>query len=284
MRYTASQPRLLASIQELNLEFAAGVTDALLLPLRGAGLEALNLNGCQKCAAPAGAPPAACRRAARRPARRCEPVPPEPRGQQRYTSPACSQARSLPAALVHVSSARPPAPARVTNAAVAALAGPPLRRLELYWNLNVTDELLEALSARCTRLEALNLSGCKGVGDAGVAAVARACAALTHVDLTRCVVMCVQIRPRCLHRLLATIPCCRSRPLVAALRLISLNSESHPGADAEGARRESVSKVRKHDQQCTALRGPVSRPSSVISTARTLWVHLFYIYACSFGV
>ncbi len=82
LRYAASQPRLLASIQELHLEFAAGVTDALLLPLAVAALEALNLNGCQKCAPPAGAPPAARRRAARRPAARRKPVPPEPCCQQ----------------------------------------------------------------------------------------------------------------------------------------------------------------------------------------------------------
>lgn len=49
LRYVATQPCILAALQELNLEFAAGVTDALLTPLRGAFLEALNLNGCQQC-------------------------------------------------------------------------------------------------------------------------------------------------------------------------------------------------------------------------------------------
>ena len=75
--------------------------------------------------------------------------------------------------------------ARVTDAALAALAGPALRRLELYWNLRVTDGLLQALARANTRLAVLNLSGCKQVTDAGVAAVARACPRLTHVDLTR---------------------------------------------------------------------------------------------------
>ena len=42
---------------------------------------------------------------------------------------------------------------RVTDAAVAALAGPALRRLELYWNLRVTDGLLQALARASTRLE-----------------------------------------------------------------------------------------------------------------------------------
>ena len=74
----------------------------------------------------------------------------------------------------------------MTDAAVAALAGPALRRLELYWNLRVTDGLLQALARASPRLAALNLSGCKQVTDAGVAAVARACPRLTHVDLTRC--------------------------------------------------------------------------------------------------
>ena len=77
--------------------------------------------------------------------------------------------------------------ARVTDAAVAALAGPKLRRLELYWNLRVTDGLLQALARASSRLAVLNLSGCKQVTDAGLAAVARACPRLTHVDLTRCV-------------------------------------------------------------------------------------------------
>ena len=77
--------------------------------------------------------------------------------------------------------------ARVTDAAVAALAGPALRRVELYWNLRVTDGLLQALARASPRLAVLNLSGCKQLTDAGVAAVARACPRLTHVDLTRCV-------------------------------------------------------------------------------------------------
>jgi len=178
-------------------------------------------------------------------------VTPEPCCQQNtHPLPAASRAACLQRSRTRAAR-DPPAPARVTLAAVAALAGPPLRRLELYWNLNVTDELLEALSARCTRLEVLNLSGCKGVGDAGVAAAARACARLTHVDLTRCVTMCVQMRPRCLRRPAATTPCRGSRPLVAAPRLLSLAHVWHPGADAEGARREPVSLLKGVIGQCT---------------------------------
>ena len=50
LRYAASQPRILAALQVLNLEFAAGIVDALIMPLRDASLVALNLNGCQQYA------------------------------------------------------------------------------------------------------------------------------------------------------------------------------------------------------------------------------------------
>lgn len=50
LRYAASQPRILAALQVLNLEFAAGIVDALITPLHDASLVALNLNGCQQCA------------------------------------------------------------------------------------------------------------------------------------------------------------------------------------------------------------------------------------------
>lgn len=79
---------------------------------------------------------------------------------------------------------------------MVALAGPSLRRLELYWNLKVTDGLLHELAALCPCLAVLNLSGCKEIGNGGVAAVARACPNLTHVDLTRRVQSMV-VRARC---------------------------------------------------------------------------------------
>ncbi len=36
-------------LRHVNLEFAAGVTDAGLLTLRGCALDSLNLNACQQC-------------------------------------------------------------------------------------------------------------------------------------------------------------------------------------------------------------------------------------------
>ena len=49
LRFLAKQPRLRSALTCLQLEFAAGVTDEMLLPLRGLQLETLNLNGCQQC-------------------------------------------------------------------------------------------------------------------------------------------------------------------------------------------------------------------------------------------
>lgn len=60
LRFLAEQPRLRSALTSLQLEFAAGVTDEMLLPLRGLQLETLNLNGCQQCA-PALAKPGVAR-------------------------------------------------------------------------------------------------------------------------------------------------------------------------------------------------------------------------------
>ena len=48
---TAKSPQLQAHLKEVNLEFAAGIEDTHLACLRPFSLEALNLNGCQRCAA-----------------------------------------------------------------------------------------------------------------------------------------------------------------------------------------------------------------------------------------
>jgi hypothetical protein len=55
----------------------------------------------------------------------------------------------------------------------------------LYWNLRVSDAALAALAAApcAATLTRLNLSGCKRVTDAGVAAVARH--ARTHARTAR---------------------------------------------------------------------------------------------------
>lgn len=77
----------------------------------------------------------------------------------------------------------------VGDRAVSALAArcPRLESLSLYWNPQLRDAALAALTAhRAGTLRALNLSGCKGVTDAGVAGLAL-CAQLRDLDLTRCV-------------------------------------------------------------------------------------------------
>ena len=56
LRFLASQPRLRSALASLQLEFAAGVTNEVLLPLRGLQLETLILNGCQQCAPALGRP------------------------------------------------------------------------------------------------------------------------------------------------------------------------------------------------------------------------------------
>ena len=76
---------------------------------------------------------------------------------------------------------------RLSKLALADLLGscPKLQRLQLYWNLNVTDVVLHTLASHCPKLTHLNLSGCKRITDAGVMAVAASCSGLVDVDLTR---------------------------------------------------------------------------------------------------
>ena len=45
----SAREKLKAHLRHVDLEFAAGVTDAGLLALRGCALETLNLNACQQC-------------------------------------------------------------------------------------------------------------------------------------------------------------------------------------------------------------------------------------------
>lgn len=76
---------------------------------------------------------------------------------------------------------------RVTDGGLAAVleGSPGLVSLQLYWNLKVGDATLRQLAAWCPSLAALSLSGCKGVTDRGVAALAGGCRHLTDLDLTR---------------------------------------------------------------------------------------------------
>ena len=76
---------------------------------------------------------------------------------------------------------------RLSKLALADLLGscPKLQRLQLYWNLNVTDVVLHTLAGHCPKLTHLNLSGCKRITDAGVKAVAASCSGLVDIDLTR---------------------------------------------------------------------------------------------------
>jgi hypothetical protein len=70
-------------------------------------------------------------------------------------------------------------------ARLVARAGPNLEALSLYWSLGAHDAVLTA-GALCPALTRLNLSGCKAVSDAALAAVADGCPALTDLDITRC--------------------------------------------------------------------------------------------------
>lgn len=76
---------------------------------------------------------------------------------------------------------------RLTQAAITHLISKlrNLQRLELYWNLNVRDEVLLSLAAYAPSLAFLSLSGCKNVTDDGLRTLSGACTGLTHLDLTR---------------------------------------------------------------------------------------------------
>ena len=77
---------------------------------------------------------------------------------------------------------------RVPDAAAARLvarAGPSLERLSRFWSLSAHDAILTA-GALCPSLTRLNLSGCKAVSDAALAAVAEGCPGLVSLDVTRC--------------------------------------------------------------------------------------------------
>lgn len=62
---------------------------------------------------------------------------------------------------------------------------PGLQRLSLYWNVHISNAVLQKLSICCPKLTHLNLSGCKRITDDGLKAVARKCPELVDVDLTR---------------------------------------------------------------------------------------------------
>lgn len=63
-----------------------------------------------------------------------------------------------------------------------------LQSVSLYWNVRVTDTSLVELctSANASTIVSLNLSGCKLLSDATMAAVASRLPALRELDLTRC--------------------------------------------------------------------------------------------------
>ena len=56
----------------------------------------------------------------------------------------------------------------------------------MYWNLQVTDAVLEAMGVRCALLVDLNVSGCKGLTDVGMHHLASGVPRFTHLNLTRC--------------------------------------------------------------------------------------------------
>lgn len=77
--------------------------------------------------------------------------------------------------------------------AVAALAAhcPRLQALSLYWNVRLSGAPLLALAGSpcAARLSRLNLSGCKALCDAAVAALLAAAPRLRQLDLTRCLAL-----------------------------------------------------------------------------------------------
>ena len=80
--------------------------------------------------------------------------------------------------------------ARVTDDGLAALcrspAGPQLVLLDLRQCFQVTDKTLEAVGARCVRLQSLLLSRCHRVSDRGLAALAEGCPKLQTLYLNGC--------------------------------------------------------------------------------------------------
>lgn len=60
---------------------------------------------------------------------------------------------------------------------------PDLVAVDLANTESVDDSVLKALGKRCIRLQGLNVSGCKSVGDEGVKAIARGCRMLRRVSL-----------------------------------------------------------------------------------------------------
>lgn len=162
LRHLEGSESALASLRAVDLEFAVGMQDRhLVLLQRCAQLEDVNLNSCQQCA----------------------PVP-LPQGHVRVLSgsqDACHAMNDTQLRQCHAHACR------VTDRGVAGLvrASPALKRLSLYWNLNIGLDTLTALAHSCPGLERINLSGCKGVTDLGIERLAAGCTQLTHVDLTR---------------------------------------------------------------------------------------------------
>mmetsp|Transcript_26481 Transcript_26481/g.50012 ORF Transcript_26481/g.50012 Transcript_26481/m.50012 type:complete len:343 (-) Transcript_26481:492-1520(-) len=71
-------------------------------------------------------------------------------------------------------------------ALVKGEAGAHLQFLSLYWNLRVTDAILEAIGERCSQLTDLNLSGCKQISDVGMCSLAKGKPDLLRLNVTRC--------------------------------------------------------------------------------------------------
>lgn len=78
----------------------------------------------------------------------------------------------------------------ITDGSVAQLVGgaPALQHLALSTCQHVSDPSLHALSTSpcATRLQFLDVSSCRWVTEAGVAAVAKSCVSLTHLNLSFC--------------------------------------------------------------------------------------------------
>mmetsp|Transcript_7406 Transcript_7406/g.12793 ORF Transcript_7406/g.12793 Transcript_7406/m.12793 type:complete len:350 (+) Transcript_7406:176-1225(+) len=79
---------------------------------------------------------------------------------------------------------------QVSDKGISALlegtSGPLLQRIQIYWNLQITDETLSTIGRRCAQLTDLNLSGCKKITTDGLISLAHGVPNLLKLDITSC--------------------------------------------------------------------------------------------------
>lgn len=78
----------------------------------------------------------------------------------------------------------------ITDVGIKAMStrcGKQLESLSVYWNIQIGNASLLALSLRAPHLRHLSISGCKNVGTEGLLTLASRCRKLETLNLTRCV-------------------------------------------------------------------------------------------------